>query len=148
MGLCEGLPCIVVYKLRRHEAVGAVYRKARALGCSRDLSAYARVATLALILFSDSKFCHTLYSLLALLAADNLVLVRNALAEIWLRTLHVADLGCELPHCLLVGTGDGDDVLLCGCGEAFRNGKCYGVREADIKGEVLAPKFDLVSDSL
>lgn len=89
-----------------------------------------------------------LCGLLALLAADNLVLVLDTLSEVWLRTLDVADLRSELADTLLVSSLDGDGVLHDGNGKALRNGKRYRVGEAYVEHELVAAKLNLVSHTI
>ena len=55
---------------------------------------------------------YLLSGLLALLAADDLAVVAEALALVRLRLLHRADLGCKLTDHFLVDSGDRDVVLL------------------------------------
>lgn len=89
-----------------------------------------------------------LYGLLALLAADYLTLVRDALAEVRLRTLDVPHFRSELTDALLVGTRDRDRRLLNGRRETFGNRKRDLVRETDVENEVVALELDFVADTL
>jgi len=88
-----------------------------------------------------------LYRLLALLAADVLAVIADALALIRLRLLPVADACCELAQYLLVDAGDRDSSLFRRDLEAVRDLHDDRMREAEGHDEVSAFDVGLVADA-
>src|SRR3989344_910712 len=86
--------------------------------------------------------------LLTLLLTHDLAFVADTLALVRLRLLHGA-YGCgELADRLLIGTRNGNDVLLDDRRDAFRNGEHNGVRESDRELQLLARELNFVADTL
>src|SRR6185503_16367193 len=95
----------------------------------------------------QSIYSYVLCGLLALLAADHLVVVADALALVRLRLLLRADVSRELADELLVEARDRERALVCRDGEAVGDHHLYRVAEAERQVEGLARNIPLEADA-